>query len=550
LAKIQLKLIPQEGMQTEALESPADELFLGGQAGPGKSWLLLFADLPEALEYGNLRVLFLRRNSPELADLLDKAISMYKPLGAKFYTKHPLYQRSAFQFPLYDIEKDEEGNITSINPKPGKPEGAVFVFGHMDEEKTKYDYGGFEFTRINWDELPNFLESQYLFMWSRLRSAKIFNDDGSLRLELKTRMRATGNPVGIGMLWVKRRFIDPMPARCLRAFAKIGDRDIMVDVDSHPTAKTRMFIPGDRQQNKFIGQDYEGNLTMLGSRDYNALALGKWEIQDVPGQLISGKWLDHAFSGKVLPLEDATLRDRAALAFDYATDRGSDKSVLMVGPGNKVQKIRAWDYTKQDDAAYLVVREAKLWGWKDVKVAVDGNGPGVGVLEKLESGAKQVKLSLKECWNWVVDIEALPGVERCVETDKQYTDMWKIRARKNFPNFRSQMYWKLKDDLEQGRIDLSALLNEKESAEHIESLQTELLSITYEERAGMIYIVKKEDLRRPDRLGRSPDFADTLAMWNWVRERTREERKVRMPWDIDEKEETDPFVSKSAGMWA
>ena len=36
----------------------------------------------------------------------------------------------------------------------------------------------------------------------------------------------------------------------------------------------------------------------------------------------------------------------------------------------------------------------------------------------------------------------------------------------------------------------------------------------------MIYIVSKNELRKPDKLGRSPDFADALVLWNWVRCRT------------------------------
>ena len=85
------------------------------------------------------------------------------------------------------------------------------------------------------------------------------------------------------------------------------------------------------------------------------------------------------------------------------------------------------------------------------------------------------------------------------------------------------MYWQLREDFEYGRIDLSGLVQSQDenTTEHLEKLQEELLAITFEERAGLIYIIKKEDLRHADRLGRSPDYADTLAMWNWVRQRTR-----------------------------
>jgi hypothetical protein len=155
-------------------------------------------------------------------------------------------------------------------------------------------------------------------------------------------------------------------------------------------------------------------------------------------------------------------------------------------------------------------------------------------------------LSLPGKDGWVVDIKSIRNLERCTETDKQFTELWKHRARKNFPNFRSQMYWKLKDDLEHNRIDLSFLLIDKDTDDlAIEELQKELLAITYEERAGMIYILSKKEMRHPDRLGHSPDFADTLAMWNWVRERTRARPEVTYPWDEPKRREDDYSTEES-----
>ena len=528
---VKIDLIPQPGMQVKALECPADEMFLGGQAGPGKSWVLLYADIEDAIRYPELRVLFLRRKMPELADLLQKAMEMYLPLGAKFFAKHSLYLRPAFVFPRYTWKEDEDGQLYDIEPIEGET-GAVFVFGHMSEERTKFDYGGFEWTRINWDEICNFLESQYLFLWSRMRSAKKIIPERKDPITgkiipakeqwIKTKVRATGNPVGVGMLWVKRRFIDVGKPEVVRAFIRLKGREAEVPIGT-PRSKTRCFIPGDRQENKFVGEDYEGNLAQLDEKMYRALADGLWEVSDVPGQLISGKWLDHAMSGRVLPLSDPLLMDLPALAFDYATDQGVDKSVLIAGRGNRPNKVRSWPYTRQDDAAWIVATEVEKYGSEICRTAVDGNGPGHGLVERLESGAKEVTLTLPEKKGWVVSIPKVKNLERCVEVDRGYSELMKALKKKKFPNFRSQMYWQLREDFEYGRIDLSGLVQSQDenTTEHLEKLQEELLAITFEERAGLIYIIKKEDLRHADRLGRSPDYADTLAMWNWVRQRTR-----------------------------
>lgn len=47
------------------------------------------------------------------------------------------------------------------------PSGAVLQFGHMEHEETKRDYDGSEWQFIGFDELTEFTESQYRYMFSR-----------------------------------------------------------------------------------------------------------------------------------------------------------------------------------------------------------------------------------------------------------------------------------------------------------------------------------------------------------------------------------------------
>ena len=53
-------------------------------------------------------------------------------------------------------------------------------------------------------------------------------------------------------------------------------------------------------------------------------------------------------------------------------------------------------------------------------------------------------------------------------------------------------------------------------------LQEEVLAHTYKEENGVIKIIDKNILKDAEHLGRSPDRADALVIWNWVRERHRE----------------------------
>jgi len=80
------------------------------------------------------------------------------------------------------------------------PSGARLVFGYLQSEKDKYRYQSSEFQCICFDEVTQFPESQYLYLWSRLRRGKADSD-------IPLRMRVATNPGNIGHEWVKRRFI-------------------------------------------------------------------------------------------------------------------------------------------------------------------------------------------------------------------------------------------------------------------------------------------------------------------------------------------------------
>src|SRR4030095_13003946 len=77
---------------------------------------------------------------------------------------------------------------------------ATITFGFLARPLDKYRYASSEFQYIAFDELTDFVEEDYLFLFSRLRMTKVPH--------VKLRMRGASNPGGIGRLWVKQRFID------------------------------------------------------------------------------------------------------------------------------------------------------------------------------------------------------------------------------------------------------------------------------------------------------------------------------------------------------
>ena len=121
------------------------------------------------------------------------------------------------------------------------PSGASLTFGYLENENNKYRYQSAELQYIGFDELTQFAESQYLYLFSRLRRLA-----GSA---VPLRMRAASNPGGPGHEWVRARFVDA------------------------PPDGGRLFIPARLADNPHLDRDtYMHNLHELRSRDLRPAA--------------------------------------------------------------------------------------------------------------------------------------------------------------------------------------------------------------------------------------------------------------------------------------
>jgi predicted phage terminase large subunit-like protein len=151
------------------------EAFFGGAAGPGKSSAILMAAL-QFVDVPNYAAIILRKSFADLNQpgaLIPRSIAWLGGTDASWSaTEH------AWHF----------------------PSGAVLKFGYLDGPMDIYQYQSAEFTFIGYDELSQFREFDYRYMFSRLRRPAGMN--------VPLRCRAASNPGGIGHQWVRRRFID------------------------------------------------------------------------------------------------------------------------------------------------------------------------------------------------------------------------------------------------------------------------------------------------------------------------------------------------------
>ena len=243
---------PNEGPQTEFLAASEREVLYGGAAGGGKSFGLL-ADPMRYFSNPNFNGLILRRTNDELRELIWKSQELYPRAfkGAKWAEK-----KSQWTF----------------------PSGAKLWLTYLDRDQDVLRYQGQSFSYIAVDELTQY-PSQ--FCWDYLRS-RLRTTDPTLPIF----MRATTNPGGIGMGWVKRTFIDPAPANTKFIAKDVDSGEDLVYPEGHAKAGEplfyRRFIPARLSDNPYLmeGGQYEANLLSLPEMQRRQLLEGDWSVTD------------------------------------------------------------------------------------------------------------------------------------------------------------------------------------------------------------------------------------------------------------------------------
>lgn len=227
--------------QARAHEIAADEVLFGGAAGGGKSrWARAMCVL-YCLRFPGIKVILFRRTFPDLRRSVEEPMLSELPRGLATYNR-------------------AEHTFTFRN-------GSRLELGHLQRETDVEKYQGAEYAMVAFEEVTHFTESQYLYMKSRLRVS------GGVRamLEaagLRPRIIATGNPGGIGHLWVKGRFVDPAPAgRVFRV--RPSPRDL--------NPGTRVFIPSRATDNPSLNPEYLQELDQLPPDLRAALRDGDWD---------------------------------------------------------------------------------------------------------------------------------------------------------------------------------------------------------------------------------------------------------------------------------
>lgn len=241
-------------------------------------------------------------------------------------------------------------------PTEGAP--ATISFGYLKHSLDKYRYGSSEFQYIAFDELTEFPEEDYLFMFSRLRRRK--------EIAVPLRVRSASNPGNLGHAWVMQRFI-PAEAANL-SFADLAAPEVYYK-------NGIAYVPARIRDNPAVDEsEYRDSLTHLPPVIRERLMHGDWSVRE-EGLLRSDWLLRYAQHDRRISLLDASGRtfaqfdERDCRRFVTVDPAGTsaDKARERRGKPSSWTVLQVWDQPGGDWSSYLLLRHVVR-----VQVGFDG----------------------------------------------------------------------------------------------------------------------------------------------------------------------------------
>lgn len=159
------------------------ECLYGGARGGGKTDASI-AICADRIENPHYRALVLRRNAGDLDDYASRCEEKYQ---------------------CFDVQVRRNPMVLRFGKNSQNTKGAVIKGGHLHDKNSYIQYQGQEFSRIFIEELTQ-IPSETLYK-------QVYSSCRSKYKELFPQMILTANPGGVGMGWVKKRFVEPIDLR-------------------------------------------------------------------------------------------------------------------------------------------------------------------------------------------------------------------------------------------------------------------------------------------------------------------------------------------------
>jgi hypothetical protein len=449
--------LPNPGPQTDAYFSLADEMFYGGGAGGGKSFLVCLLAINEH-KYS----LILRRISKNLKGIKREIQGIL-------------------------------GTSDGFNSQDGiwrHPNGVIDL-GHCEHEGDKENYQGVPHDLKAFDEITQFSESQYTYIIGWNRSA-----DPNQRC----RVIATGNPPTTSEgQWVIKRWapwLDPNhPNKAkpgeLRWYTTVNGEDVEVTPDylgpKGEKPRSRTFIPALLEDNPDLADTgYASVIEAMPEPLRTMMREGRFDVatQDAAFQVIPTQWILQA-QARWTPRPPDRL-GMTVISHDVALG-GGDANTYARRHGHWYDEIVSDKMKGAIDPIDLAARTVALMR-DGCDVVIDmGGGYGSGVYSHLKHNVAGIRLH---------------GHNGSDGSGKRTRD-----GKLKFANKRSEVHWRFREALEPNLGEPVALPPDAE-------LLADLAAPTWKLTPRGILIEPKEDIKK--RLGRSPDKGDAVVnAWSY-----------------------------------
>jgi len=461
-----------------AMESPADIIGYGGQAGGGKTDLAVGATVTQ-----HHRAMIFRRYYADLKDIVRRAKEVTEDYRTAF-------NGSDFTLTL--------------------PGGRTLEFGAMMKADDWQRYKGRAKDAMVFDEATEFLESQVrsVIAWvrstipgQRRRILLTFNPPTDEQGEWVTRFFAP---------WLDPTHPNPALPGEMRWYAVLDGKDTEVssgDAFEHITSGgdletggdleiitplSRTFIPAKLSDNRFLEADGEYRRMLQNTPEplRSQLLYGKFSGQKAenPWQIIPTAWVQGAMKrGRETPVP---LVLQTCLGVDVAHG-GADQTVIAARHGNWIGpllKYAGHETPEGKDAA----AKAALVHTPGAYINVDAIGYGASAHEVL-AGNPPMGYGLPA---YAVNV----GSSDSSGPGERYTDKSKKFVMRNR---RAEMYWRLREALDPENGHQFCLPDDRE-------LLSDLCAPTFTPTPSGIQVEAKKDIKA--RLQRSPDCGDAVAL--------------------------------------
>lgn len=219
-----------------------DELLFGGQAGAGKSEIILWHAKECSERWGQHRTLVLRSAFPELRrSLIMRSLIRYAGTGAKYK------------------QVDKEWHF---------PNGSVIEFGYCATEEDTRQYLSAEYDAILIDESTDFSRDQIEMLRSRVRTTRLKRHQG-----VKPHLGLFTNPGGPGHVFHKERYVVPTD------YGRVGTIEMLDDPEDPKSLRRIAFLPAGVDDNPYIDPAYKRSLMAMTDPVKRAQYLhGDWDV--------------------------------------------------------------------------------------------------------------------------------------------------------------------------------------------------------------------------------------------------------------------------------